>query len=82
MITRQLPDAQRELPALADKALCGEQVFIAVGQRTLQLTPAVGESVPAQRGARPGRGAWKGRVTILDAFYEPWTGEELGEPED
>jgi hypothetical protein len=33
MITLQLPDAQRELPALADKALRGEQVFIVVAQK-------------------------------------------------
>jgi hypothetical protein len=82
MITLQLPDAQRELPALADKALRGEQVFIVVGQKTLQLAPAAGESLATHRGPRPGRGTWKGRVTIPDAFYEPWTGEELGDPED
>ena len=81
MILLELPDAQRDLPALADKALRGEQVFITVGQKTLQLAPAAEESVAARSGPRPGRGIWKGRVTIPDAFYEPWTGEELGEQE-
>jgi hypothetical protein len=81
MITLQLPDAQRELPALADKALRGEQVFIQVGQRTLLLAPADKTGPIAAKGPRPGRGAWKGRVVIPDAFYEPWTDEELGDLE-
>ena len=42
MITLQFPDAQRELPTLADKALRGEQVFIVVGQKTLQLEDRAG----------------------------------------
>ena len=82
MITLQRPDAQRDLPALADKALRGAQVFIKVGQKTLQLSPAAGENLATHHGPRPGRGSWKGRVTIPAAFYEPWSGEELGEPGD
>ena len=44
-----------------------------VGQKTLQLAHAAGKSLATHRGPRPGRGVWKGRVTIPDAFYEPWT---------
>jgi hypothetical protein len=81
MITLQLQDAQRELPVLADKALRGEEVFITVGQDTLRLSPATDGRVASNDGPRPGRGAWKGRINVPDAFYEPWTDEELGESE-
>jgi len=29
--------------------------------------------------AAPARGALRGLLTIPDAFYEPWTDEEMGE---
>jgi hypothetical protein len=79
MITLQLQDAQRELPVLADKALRGEEVFITVGQDRLRLSQASDERMAANGGPRPGRGTWKGRITVPDAFYEPWTDEEMGE---
>ncbi len=81
MITLELPEAQRELPALASKALQGEQVFITVGNKTLQLSPTTGTDASEPRTSRPGRGTWKGRVTVPDSFYEPWTAEEQGERE-
>jgi hypothetical protein len=73
-----------EVPAQqrVDKALRGEQVFIVVGRKMLQLAPAAAESPATHRASRPGPGVWKGRATIPDAFYEPWTGEDLGEPEN
>ena len=70
MITLELHQAQTDLPALAEKALGGEDVFIAIGARRLRLVPA---------GPRPGRGALRGLLTIPDAFYERWTDEEMGE---
>ena len=83
MIELDLQDAQRKLPDLAEKALLGEEVIIMLGQRRLRLTAIAEPGTARQRGGRrPGGGAWKGRVTIPDAFYEPWTEEEMGEHED
>jgi hypothetical protein len=79
MITLDLQQAQRDLPALAEKALGGEDVFIAVGTRTLHLVPANPQAAGCQPGPRPGRGALRDMLTIPDAFYEPWTDEEMGE---
>jgi hypothetical protein len=81
MITVELRDAQRALPALADSALRGKAVYITVGPNKLRLAPADAEAPSETAGPRPGRGAWKGRVSIPDAFYESWTAEELGEQE-
>lgn len=82
MVRVELQDAQRSLPRLVDRALRGEAVFIAVGEQTLQLTPTHAEVRAVASNARPGRGAWKGRVVIPDTFYEAWTAEEMGEQED
>ena len=76
-----LPDAQRELPTLVAKALRGEEVLIVVGEQRLRLAPAAVGSVLRSSGKRPGRGDWKGRVTIPDAFYKPWDAEDIGEAE-
>jgi antitoxin (DNA-binding transcriptional repressor) of toxin-antitoxin stability system len=81
MISLELSDAQRDLPTLVNKALQGEQVFITVGQNTLRLAPADAREGVAPFRRREGRGRWKGRVTIPDTFYEPWTSEETGEQE-
>ncbi len=77
MITLELEQAREDLPALAEKALRGEDVFIAVGGRTLRLA-LVADAADAPPGPRRGRGSWK--IEISDAFYEPWTDEEMGEP--
>lgn len=82
MIERQLKDAQRELLTLADKAINGEDVFIMVGDRRLRLTRSDSSDATRGHGPRPGRGAWKGRVTIPDAFYLPWATDEMGEQAD
>jgi hypothetical protein len=79
MITLELEQAQRDLPVLAEKALHGEDVFIAVGSQTLRLTRASEKAANETLGPRGGRGAWRGRVTVADAFYEPWTDDEMGE---
>jgi hypothetical protein len=79
MITLELPQAQRDLAALAEKALGGEDVFIAVGTRTLHLVPTSAPMTEARSDPRPGRGALRGTLTIPDAFYEPWSDEEMGE---
>lgn len=78
MIILKLPEAQQELPSLAEKALHGEEVFIEVGERKLRLAPTAAAPASGRGSPRPGRGTWKGRVTIPDAFYEPWDAEEMG----
>ena len=79
MITLELHQAQSDLPALAEKALGGEDVFIAIGARRLRLVPASPEAPDGGAGPRPGRGALRGLLIIPDAFNEPWTDEEMGE---
>lgn len=79
MITFELDQAQRDLPAIADKVLHGEDVFIAVGSQTLRLSRASDALVTDTPRPRGGRGAWRGRVTVAEAFYEPWSDEEMGE---
>ena len=79
MITLELQQAQRELPSLAERALGGEDVFIAVGVHKLRLVPTGTGNPDDRSGPRPGRGALRGKLTIPDAFYEPWTEEEMGE---
>jgi hypothetical protein len=81
MLILPLPDAQRDLPTLAAKALEGEDVLITVGEKTLRLAEAETAGGTQGRGGRPGRGSWKGRVTIPEAFYAPWDAEESGEAE-
>lgn len=76
MITLELHQAQCDLPALAEKALGGEDVFISIGARRLRLVP---EAADPGTGPRPSRGALRGLLTIPDTFYEPWTDEEMGE---
>jgi hypothetical protein len=83
MIEVKIKDAQRELPTLAAKALDGEDVVITVGKKKLRLTRAEQNgAIDTGSGPRPGRGAWKDRITIPDAFYTPWSAEEMGESED
>ena len=82
MIERHLKDAQRELRVLAEKAIDGEDVFIVVGDRRLRLTRSDSKATTEGDGARPGRGAWKGRVTIPEALYLPWASDEMGEQAD
>lgn len=81
MIEVKIAEAQRELPALAAKALEGEVVVITVGRKRLRLARTEGNGDAHVTGPRPGRGSWKGRVTIPDSFYEPWSPEEMGESE-
>jgi len=79
MIILERLQAQSDLPALAEKALGGEDVFIAIGACRSGLVPADLEAPDGDAGPRPGRGALRGLLTIPDAFYEPWTDEEMGE---
>ncbi len=79
MIMLKLHQAQIDLPALAEKALAGKEVIIAIGTRRLRLLPVGSETRNGDTGPRPGRGALRRLLSIPDAFYEPWTHEEMGE---
>jgi hypothetical protein len=79
MITLELHQAHSDLPALAEKALGGEDMFITIGARRSRLVPVGPDAPDGDTGPRPGRGALRGLLTIPDAFYEPWTDEEMGE---
>jgi hypothetical protein len=81
MVILALPDAQRDLPTLAAKALEGEDVLITVGEKMLRLTRAAVPAGGSPARSRSGRGSWKGRVTIPDTFYAPWDAEDIGEGE-
>lgn len=78
MITLELEQAQRELQSLAEKALGGEDVFIAIGAHRLRLVPSGAGDLDDKAGPRSGRGALRRLLTIPDAFYEPWNEEEIG----
>jgi hypothetical protein len=79
MVALPLLDAQRELPSLAATALRGEEVLIVVGEKRLRLAPTATEGGARPGATRPGHGAWKGRVTIPDEFYDSWDAEDIGE---
>lgn len=79
MIILELHQAQSALPDLAEKALAGEDVLIAIGDRRLRLLPVGSETRNGDTGPRPGRGALRGLLSIPGAFYEPWTDQEMGE---
>ena len=80
MITIDLPAAQQILPDLARKALGGEDVRIAIGDRLLRLVPDRPRD-DQTAGIRLGRGSWRGRLTVLPGFHDPLNGEEIGEPD-
>ena len=79
MIELEIQQAQRDLPALAEKALGAEDVFVAVGTHRLRLVPTGSDHPNDPALPRPGRGALRGLLTIPDAFYEPWSDEDRGE---
>jgi hypothetical protein len=79
VIIFELDQTQSNLPALAEKALGGEDVFISVGARRLRLIPTGPHDVNGNAGPRPGRGALRALLTIPTAFYDPWTNEEKRE---
>jgi hypothetical protein len=79
MVILDLKQVRQNLPALAERALGGEDVFIAVGTQKLRLGLADPGNPGARSSPRPGRGASRGTLTIPDGFHEPWTEGEMGE---
>jgi antitoxin (DNA-binding transcriptional repressor) of toxin-antitoxin stability system len=77
MTTIAIEKAQRELPELIQRALKGEEIFIASdgGKTSVRLVPTgFDEAIAIQRGY----GAWAGQFEVTDRFFEPLTDEECG----
>ena len=82
MSTITLENAQQDLPLLVNRALAGEEIDIAVGDRLVRLAPK-----PADRPEEPGfneatarrrgYGSMKGQFEVPDSFFEPLPDDEL-----
>lgn len=67
-----IAEAKAHLSELVDKALLGEEIVIARGNKPLlKLVPLKGN----KRERRPGSA--KGKIIFSDAFFEPMSEEEL-----
>ena len=71
METFTVHKAKTQLSKLIEKACRGEEVIIARGKKPVVRLVAIAEK--PQR--KPG--AWKGKITIGPAFFEPLPPEEL-----
>ena len=78
MTTITLEKAQQDLPLLVNRALAGEEIVIAAGDRLVRLAPA-----PAATGfneataRRRGYGSMKGQFEVPDSFFDPLPEDEL-----
>lgn len=82
MATVTIHKAKTELSKLLKRAEAGEEIVIARGNKaSARLSPAF---APTRTPRAPG--AWKGRFTLPDSFFDPLPEEELalreGEGED
>lgn len=65
--------AKTELSKLLKRVEAGEEIIIARGDKPIaKLTPAA----PPARKSR-GYGAWKGKFTVPDSFFDPLPDDEL-----
>ncbi|MBI2719866.1 MAG: type II toxin-antitoxin system Phd/YefM family antitoxin [Rhizobiales bacterium] len=65
--------AKTELSKLLKRVEAGEEIIIARGDKQIaKLTPA---EQPARKPRVPG--AWKGKFTLPDSFFDPLPEEEL-----
>lgn len=65
--------AKTELSKLLKRVEAGEEIIIARGDRPVaKLSPA---EPPAKKPRTPG--AWKGKFTLPDSFFDPLPEEEL-----
>jgi prevent-host-death family protein len=73
MTTFTIHKAKTELSKLIKRVEAGEEVIIARGNKeVVKLVPVAGP----QRKSR-GLGAWKGKFTLPDSFFDPLPEEEL-----
>lgn len=65
--------AKTELSKLIARAEAGEEIIIARGNKPVARLSPIKEAAPRDRGL----GAWKGKVTVPDSFFEPLPEDEL-----
>lgn len=65
--------AKTELSKLLKRVEAGEEIIIARGGK--EVAKLVPTSAPVQKQRKPG--AWKGRFTVPDSFFDPLPEEEL-----
>jgi prevent-host-death family protein len=65
--------AKTELSKLLKRVEAGEEIVIARGDKPIaKLSP-----VDPQHKKTRGYGAWKGKITVPDSFFDPLTDDEL-----
>jgi antitoxin (DNA-binding transcriptional repressor) of toxin-antitoxin stability system len=83
MTTITLEKAQQDLPLLVNRALAGEEIVIAAGDRLVRLAPSPAEtSFNEATARRRGYGSMKGQLVVGPEFFEPLSDEECGYGDD
>ena len=72
-IVKKIHQAKTELSKLVALVEAGEEVILARGDKPVAKIVPLDEARPKSRGA----GAWKGRFTLPDSFFDPLPEEEL-----
>jgi prevent-host-death family protein len=65
--------AKTELSKLLARAEAGEEIIIARGNKPVARLAPIHPPAAGNRGL----GAWKGKVTVPDSFFDPLPGDEL-----
>lgn len=73
MTTVTIHKAKTELSKLLKRVEAGEEIVIARGNKAIAKLSPVSE--PVRKPRIPG--AWKGRFTVPDSFFDPLPEEEL-----
>jgi prevent-host-death family protein len=75
METVTIHKAKTELSKLLKRVEAGEEIMIARGNKQIaKISPA---ETPVKKERVPG--AWKGKFTLPDSFFDPMTEEELAD---
>ena len=78
MTTITLEKAQQDLPLLVKRALAGEEIVIAAGDRLVRLAPSpAGSGFNETTARRRGYGSLKGQFEVPDSFFDPLPEDEL-----
>ena len=79
MPTIPLEKAQQDLPLLVNRALAGEEIVIAAGDRLVRLAPSPAETGFNEATARRrGYRSMKGQLVVGPEFFEALSDEECG----